>query len=162
MKIAVKFISPDDSGFKPALCSLGTKWVSCVVIDYPVRVVQLEAKEWPRLRDVPAPGRVMDNYPIDRCLKLMRKAGRKNGITQAASELLDRAANGGEEEPVEAKSSKPPEVTTAKEPQGRSTVLASICQRLNIEPTLARRKLRAAGLRAPYDDAKKIESILSN
>lgn len=160
-KFAVKFISHDNSGYRPALCILGTKWMSCVVIDYPVRVVSLGAEEWPRLRDVPAPHQGQGKYPIDRCAKMMRRIGKKNGITQNAAEILDRALTGGSQELVEAKSSHTLVVVTSKPVEALSNVLADVCKRLNIEPAAARRKLRTAGLRAPYVDAKRIESILS-
>lgn len=47
--------------------------------------------------------------------------------------------------------------TTVDEP---TTTLAAICQSLGLDPKMARRRLRAAGLRAPYTNAQAILTIL--
>lgn len=43
----------------------------------------------------------------------------------------------------------------------RGTILATICAELGIEPADARKRLRAAGMRAPYDDERQIRVALS-
>ncbi|HEX5461450.1 MAG TPA: hypothetical protein VFX20_15915 [Steroidobacteraceae bacterium] len=49
---------------------------------------------------------------------------------------------------------------TAKKTTERPSALKTICTELKIEPKAARRRLRAAGLKAPYTDAAKIRAAL--
>jgi hypothetical protein len=55
-----------------------------------------------------------------------------------------------------------PQPTTPpqQEPQEPRNLLSAICQELGVEPQVARRKLRKAGLRAPYTDEQAIRKVL--
>ena len=51
-------------------------------------------------------------------------------------------------------------MATKKTTAERPSALKAICTELKIEPKKARRKLRAAGMKAPYTDAAKIRAAL--
>lgn len=48
--------------------------------------------------------------------------------------------------------------TTKKE---GTSVIADVCAQLKIEPRVARRRLRAAGMKAPYQDAASVRKALT-
>jgi hypothetical protein len=50
--------------------------------------------------------------------------------------------------------------TTTKKTDGGS-VIAAVCKELKIDPRLARRKLRGAGMKAPYTDATAVRKALA-
>lgn len=50
--------------------------------------------------------------------------------------------------------------TTTKKPEGKS-VISDVCTALKIEPRVARRRLRAAGMKAPYVDAAAVRKALA-
>ena len=51
--------------------------------------------------------------------------------------------------------------TKAKGTDTTPSVIKTICTELKIEPRIARRRLRAAGLKAPYSDASAIRKALA-
>ena len=52
--------------------------------------------------------------------------------------------------------------TTTKKPDKAATsVIAAICKELKIDPRIARRKLRSAGMAAPYTDASAVRKALT-
>lgn len=66
--------------------TVGHKWVTCVVIDFPIRLEQLPVEKHglvPMLfRGEP--------YPVKRAVKLFRRYAKEHGITEGAREALDR------------------------------------------------------------------------
>ena len=50
--------------------------------------------------------------------------------------------------------------TTAKKTEVGGSVIAAICKELKIDPRVARRKLRTAGMKAPYTDATAVRKAL--
>jgi hypothetical protein len=48
--------------------------------------------------------------------------------------------------------------TTPKKPE--DSVIAAVCKELKIDPRMARRKLRSAGMKAPYTDANAVRKVL--
>ncbi len=77
-----------ESGEKPALCVRGRKYAYCVVIDFPVRVLKRPARDFDTLRPTAYHG---EEYPVDRMIKHLKTAGRRNGITKGALHLLMQA-----------------------------------------------------------------------
>jgi hypothetical protein len=57
---------------------------------------------------------------------------------------------------------KPPSAENVEKPSQakRGTILATICAELSIDPTDARKRLRSAGMRAPYDNEALIREAL--
>jgi hypothetical protein len=52
--------------------------------------------------------------------------------------------------------------TTKKSDKAATTsVIAAICKELKIDPRIARRKLRGAGMKAPYTDATAVRKALT-
>lgn len=152
MEASVRYLHFNDSGCKPALGFRGRTIVHAVVNDEElIRVKRVDPREWDRMRSVPFRG---DVYPIDRMRKHLLKLGKP--MTQAARDLLERDC-----EP-DSQSAPTPSATPTAKPERTSTpnLLAAICAELKIEPAAARRRLRAAGLKAPYDDASAIRNVL--
>ncbi len=94
MAVAVRQIFQDhyrgvESGEKPALCVRGRKHTHAVVIDFPVRILRRPARDFDMLRPTVYHG---EEYPVDRMIKHLRTAGRRNGITKGAAHLLAVAA----------------------------------------------------------------------
>jgi hypothetical protein len=50
--------------------------------------------------------------------------------------------------------------TPTKKQEGKS-VIAEVCAGLKIDPRVARRRLRAAGMKAPYQDANAVRKALA-
>ena len=50
--------------------------------------------------------------------------------------------------------------TPTKKP-ATTSVIAAICKELKIDPRIARRKLRSAGMAAPYTDASAVRKALA-
>lgn len=80
---------------------------------------------------------------------------KRKSIQEVKDEITRRRENGDEPKP---KKERAP--TTSDGPK-RGTILATICEELKIEPKDARKRLRAAGMSAPYDDAEKIRAVLT-
>lgn len=143
-------------GLKPVLGVRGRKYASCVVIDENfVRVVQVDLKDFDKSAPVLYHGQP---YPVERFAKHMlnqSRASAKREVTKGAAEVIEKALRG--EEVDEA----PPSPEKPSQPSARAEgVLASICRELSIEPSAARRVLRAAGMKAPYEDATAIRQAL--
>ena len=55
-----------------------------------------------------------------------------------------------------------PEATTAEpKVEPPKSVVAGICSELKVDPRAARRKLRAAGMKAPYLDGEAVRKVLT-
>jgi len=80
---------------------------------------------------------------------------KRKSIQKVRDEITKRRENGDEPNPKKERAS-----TTSDGPK-RGTILATICEELKIEPKDARKRLRAAGMSAPYDDAEKIRAVLT-
>lgn len=164
-----------------ALCFRGRKWANCVVVDYPIKVWTTRLEEADKLEIPEYQGKP---YPVARMADSLLSLSKKNGITVAAERLLRAALDGSHlsEEAIDAKPSENGEIIepvkkkrakkTAGEPKppkkekpvviGRSpTVVGTICAKLKLDPKVARKMLRKAGLHAPYADAAKVEEILT-
>lgn len=170
MEASVRFIMHDnDIGCKPALCFRGTKWAHCVVNeDTGIRVLEVPLRDFDQSpvvehRGVP--------YSIERCAKTLfsfttRTIARRE-ITLGAQRLLEGVLDGTINEQVVEKAAviaaPPPKSDSSDDAPTRTptTLVATICNELKLEPTTARRLLRKAGLHAPYDDEAKIRSILT-
>ena len=51
--------------------------------------------------------------------------------------------------------------TTTKKPEAKvASVIAAVCKEVKIDPRMARRKLRDAGMKAPYTDASAVRKVL--
>lgn len=170
---------PIEAGQKPALCLRGRKHALCLIASYPVRVLKRPVKEFDRARRVIHRG---EEYSILRALDQFSEIGSRNGMTERARRLLAKIRERAEvdegefedeeEAPYTGPSLEPPpssiiEVTkipiegrSQKRSSGGSNLLATICAELKIEGAVARRKLRKAGLSAPYDDETKIREAL--
>jgi hypothetical protein len=128
----------------------------------------VDVRDYDKMRLVPHKGKA---YEPRACAKffmaLLERADIKRTATQGALELIRRVLDGEvptediefTDTPVHA------EQTTTTEVNGisqgtRSTILAAICAELKIESTVARRKLRKAGLHAPYDNEVTIRGAL--
>jgi hypothetical protein len=84
-----------ESNEKPALCVRGRKYTHAVVIDYPVRALRRPVKDFDTLRPTVYHG---EAYPVERMVKHLRAAGRRNGITKGAARLLTLAETDEEKE----------------------------------------------------------------
>lgn len=80
---------------------------------------------------------------------------KRKSLQKVKDEITKRRENGDEPKPKKERAS-----TTSDGPK-RGTILATICEELKIEPKDARKRLRAAGMSAPYDDAEKIRAVLT-
>jgi hypothetical protein len=165
MEVSVRYVAhANDIGFKPALCFRGIKWAHCIVNeDEGIRVMKIDVQTLDKAQAVEFRGAA---YPIKRCAEQLmaftnRLTARKD-ITEAARELVQRVLA---DEVIEEKAELVPvkaKVATSTDaaPTARSTILAAICAELNIEPAMARRVLRKAGLHAPYNDAAVLRRTL--
>lgn len=161
---SVRFLPVDhDVGNKPALCIRGRKHATCVVRDDSgIRLRQLDLPTFDRLcRPVLFHGHP---YPIDRAAKMMlsftKRSVARCEITQGAKVFLDRILNGSiVEEEIEVHE---PTAQTPRKANStpRSSLLKDLCDELKLDPRVARRVLRAAGLHAPYEDEKAIRKAL--
>lgn len=164
MEVSVRYVAhANDIGFKPALCFRGIKWAHCIVNeDEGIRVMKIDVQTLGQAQAVEFRGAA---YPIKRCAEQLMSFTKRHtaakAITEAARELIERVlANEVIEEKAEIVAPKAKITTTTDTSAPRSTVLAGICAELNIEPTMARRMLRKAGLHAPYDDAAVLRRTL--
>lgn len=172
---------PIEAGQKPSLCLRGRKHMLCVVAGHPVRVLKRNAKDFDKARRVTRNGA---EYPVQRALETLVNIGARNGITAKAATLLERVRQSTEvneeefsdEEDVTSLSQPTPaqeddaelesensgrrKVNGSTGKTARSNLLASICTELKIEPAVARRKLRKAGLHAPYNNEIDIRKAL--
>jgi hypothetical protein len=175
MEASVKYIQTVDpvtdltnSGLKPALCLRGRKFASCVINDEgTIRILRVELRHYDKMRVVPHKGKA---YEPKACAKyfmsLLDREQIRRTATQGAIELIKRVLDGNVptediefiETPVHSET--PPEEKANGASASHSTILGAICNELKIEPTAARRKLRKAGLHAPYDNEAAIRGAL--
>ena len=175
MEASVKYLHFANSGTKPALCLRGTKFASCVVNDDgTVRVEKVPLKEYDQMRVVPKDGKPYDPHACAQFfLDLTARPEIRREATLGALELIRRVLHGNvatEDVDFTAPSdivikskAKKHSLTGGESDEPaklRSTLLASICTELSIEPTVARRKLRKAGMSAPYEDEAAIRAAL--
>jgi hypothetical protein len=51
--------------------------------------------------------------------------------------------------------------TATKKTDKAASVIAAVCKEMKIDPRVARRKLRGAGMKAPYTDASAVRKALA-
>jgi hypothetical protein len=110
------------------------------------------------------------DYPLARLIDAFRRIAAIRGLGSVPNDIANRFIPNLELPRIEG-----PDVSDGPTSEGfaderrdrevpvvhvRSNVLGSICKELKIEPSVARRLLRAAGMHAPYIDEKKIREIL--
>lgn len=99
MELAVKWVwqevkhkgIPIEAGQKPALCFRRLKYMLAVCAGYPVRVLKRPVKDFDKCRDAMYEGKV---YSVARAVEQLERIGDKNGITEKARKLLQRAKEG--------------------------------------------------------------------
>lgn len=159
MEAQVKYIHFADSGAKLGIGFRGTKIAHCVMnTENGIAVEEVPINEYDRMRVVP---NVEAKHAAEQFMAFTRRRTAQRSITPGAQRLLERLLNG---EGVELVATTPeePKASDATPPsstQGKG-VLAMVCADLSLEPAVARRRLRAAGLHAPYDDEAKIRAAL--
>ena len=79
-----------EAGQQPSLCIKGSKHMLCVAAGHPVRVIKRDAPDFDRLRPVYYHGKA---YTVERAVEQFNDIASRNGITQGARKLLERAAN---------------------------------------------------------------------
>lgn len=67
------------------ISTVGHKWLTCVVLDYPVRVTQLPIEDT-GLQPLTLHGEL---YPLKRAVRLFRRYSKDNGATESAQKALD-------------------------------------------------------------------------
>lgn len=146
-----------ESGQRPSLCFRGRKWAICVVTGYPVRVLKRPVEDYDRFRDVKIPvsgpvepGKGMVDaliYPIEDAVTQLRGIGAKNGITQGASKLLDKALayalSTGKEDDIDEDDYEDEENVTMEDPNPTETE-ATAASAAEGEKTVATKKGRKA------------------
>lgn len=159
----VKFV--EDDGWRPALCVRGREYASCVVADST------------RLSVLRVPLRAFDTYPrvphrggpyspqraAERFLAATRRRHQRLEATKEALRIIRITLDLPADDPDDPPADPPPGQPRAKqEPAVRrsSGPLQMICAELAIAPAAARRALRSAGLRAPYEDVDLIRRTL--
>lgn len=164
MEVSIRYVHLQDSGMgnKPALCLHGRKHAHCVINDETgVRVIRVPIQDVAEARPIPYQG---GTYPLDRFRREMLKIGLRKGITQAATELLERAETTIDDEP-EPDPGIPIQTTDVK-PHSKppadagKSLITSLASEFKLEPSGIRRRLRAAGLNAPYTDSTAIRRAL--
>lgn len=114
-------------------------------------------------------------YPLAKAIAHIRRAAETHGITEAATKLLARIEAGDikvaevDDLPDETNAPVAPAAKVRRsalagdkvEKTPRGNVLAGILAELKLEGRVARRKLRKAGLHAPYTDAAAIRKALA-
>jgi hypothetical protein len=96
MKIGVKWIYQQvtahgaslEAGQKPTLCFAGNKHMLCVAAGHPVRVLKRPLKDFEDCRDVYKGNSL---YPVIDAAKKLAEIGARNGITNGAVKLIERA-----------------------------------------------------------------------
>lgn len=183
MEVSVRRIYARNEQNEIALCFLGRKWANCVVVDYPIRVYTMDKRE---MKGLEAPLYQGKPYPVRRLAESLSRLAKKNGMTIAAQRLVD-ACLAGEHLSEELIDAKPSENGADPSPKVRKTegrkrqlaetseelapgatppqatagnLVATLSEKYGLDPRAARRKLRAAGLSAPYTDAAKVEAAL--
>lgn len=147
---------------------VGRKFVYAVVPEKPVRLQKIDletAKTTPAiLKDRP--------YPKAQALGHVRSWIALHGATQGVLKAIASADSNRDldDETLEEMTKDDSTEPTAKKEKTMKTkspktetapsVLRAICVGLQLDAVLARRQLRAAGLKAPYTDAAKIRAIL--
>ena len=71
----------DDAWRAGLVTSIGTKWMTVVYMDSPVRIVRLPVSERPRPIG-------STEYPVGRAARKFRSAGKRLGITKSAKSAL--------------------------------------------------------------------------
>lgn len=173
---------------KIAVCLRGHKYATCVINDdTALRLVKVRVADFDRYAGNVHPENSDPKTVAEKWMAFTYRAICPKEITQGAARILRMIIDGEipaedvELNDVELAPSRPEGVnhgtdvsrrkkkprlvrkngedtTTTAAP--KSTILAGICATLKLEPTIARRMLRAAGMSAPYDDEKKILSVL--
>lgn len=179
MEASVRYIHPPtsgpipDGGFKPAICFRAREYAHCVVNeDSGIHVIKVPVRDFDRAPVVMQRG---EAYPPKQAAKYMldctTRVTSRRDITLKAAALLQGVLDGSISEdaidapaaPVDHWKPKNQTLTTdGKEIPTRTptTLVATICAELKIDPPVARKLLRKAGLNAPYTDEAQIRAIL--
>lgn len=153
----------DCDGRRPALGVRGRKYASCVVADASsLSVIQVELREFDQSPIVThgsaaySPQRAAEHFLATTRRRHQRLAATKEAM-RIIRNILDLPESPGESDPPNT-SEQAAESSATRRSGGP---LRGICAELSIEPAAARRILRAAGLRAPYDDATTLRKVLT-
>lgn len=150
MEISVRYIQVPDSGFKPAVVFRYEHLAQAIINDETeIRVLDLSLRDADQARVVLYAG---SNYPVERAVSILKRTGKP--FDYLAEQLL-RVADGVLDSAIVAV--KAPESTPEV---SNSSALGRVCAALGLNPGVARRLLRKAGLRAPYTDETLIRKTL--
>lgn len=191
MEVSVRRIYSRMDQNEMALVFRGRKWANCVVVDYPIKVYTMDLREAdkleiPQFKGEPYPTKRM----ADSLLTLSKKNGITVAAERLVRAALDGAhlseeiidakpsENGAgpdaEKKPRKTRAAKkkiaehseaiakadPPREKVPRKPAGEG-IVAQFSAKFKLEPKDARKLLRKAGLHAPYNDAAKVEEVLS-
>lgn len=159
-----------DDGWRNAIVIEARKSAYLIAFGTPIRVQRVPREDVQHMKPTTYRGKP---YPVARAIEHLERSAASHGITQRASTLLERIKSGEittdvlvEDSDEDTSPVKPATVKRSAlagdkvERVARSNILAEICTELKLEGTIARRRLRKAGLSAPYTDAKAIRAIL--
>jgi len=73
----------NDNGHRVVISKAGRKYISCVSIDFPVRVIKINKSDARYLRDI--------DYPLKKAVRRIRSFGNQHGITKGALTILKEA-----------------------------------------------------------------------
>lgn len=83
-------VQRDANGRVHLVTTQGHKWLTCVVIDFPIRLVQLPADDHRLIPLTLTRADRVDPYPVKRAIMLLRRyAKESHGITDGAKAALD-------------------------------------------------------------------------
>lgn len=189
MDASVRWLYDRIEGYEPALILQGKKYASCVVLDTPIRVFTLDVR---RVKEMRIVEKNEQPYPLVSFAKYYLEQERKRGITLAAKRLCEAVISGASVEdeldadpdadlipptdnPKDRKSTVEikEDINEKNHPTPKKlkigvpkligpSVIAAVCTELGMEPKEARKKLRAAGMHAPYVDLEKIHAVLKS
>lgn len=92
MKPEIKPLYPvqrDPSSRVHLVVTEGRKWVTCVMLDYPIRLVQLPLDAHGLTTLMLRTPKGSEQYPLKRALRLFRQFAKEHGITDGAKAALE-------------------------------------------------------------------------
>lgn len=162
MEMAMKWIYQEvkdrngtalEAGQKPALCFRARKYMLCIAAGYPVRVLKRAVKDFDKARTVMR-GKV--EHPIPLAVDQFDRIAAKNGITEGARKLLERArtnTNGIDEDQFTDEEGVST-VTTNETPEGASDKPAADTESTTEETTEMKAKKTPKAKKAPRASKK--------
>lgn len=147
----------------------GRKFAYAVVPNHPVKLERLKLDD---LKDAtPAMQQAGRPYPTSLAINHVETWAKEHGATAGVLKAIAsiKAEQDADDETLEAWAAdeavagqaKPKRKAKVEKEPAAPSAIGKICAELKIVPTLARRQLRAAGLRAPYTDEAQIKAILA-